>query len=948
MRLLYRIALPIASIAFPLRTAAQGWLPSPLQWLYPRANLEATQTQLTPSAPQSLDSFRIKWREPAISGEGAVLVGPVFAQDKLLPELPWAPNNIVTVHGDTLYVLSGGGWLQARLPLPPFLWDLSALLDTLAPLPRSYSPNPTLIAFQSAEHRTPDSLASTYVVASQTPDSLRLFRRLTVDMRPYTPNLAAALIPIATRSTATQTLFYAIVHTTRPHDTSASPSPYFRGLTQFVSDSLLPDFPTAYLPDIPAARTLYSPSLLSTQPSLTTLPGGIVRLLLPLQPDSASATVIVNRLGHRTRADSAYLVGLDLQSNLPSTGIAPTPLPIDSTAVRPSIFPLWVRLQPSASGGERPYILIAEGYDRLNSSGTARLHLHDATGLPAASPLLPTSPAFTGSRNHGWSIAVGNFDGPPSNSVPPFYPNNPGAEIAVCPNTPSRNVAPSRLFLLRYRTDYAVPKPYPPNTFLFPLDTIVSAPCSGWIAAAADLDGDGRDELLLVDQGTLQIWRLRDYSNPRFSLGAPFDTVWSLTLQGERITTVTVADGEGDGRADLFVRTTQALYCIGVPLPPRFLILTPRQDTTLCVHDTLHLRWVNPVRGYSPVRILFQPSSGSPPRPLWEAYPNDTDTVHIAIPVRLLLPDTAGRLLLQSLTTATPHDSTPLLTLRLPSLTLLSPTVAETLSVGTSVVFRGICSCTDTLILTTPDTTFSLRPDSTGTFSVTLPVPCSPQPGCTKELQPWTVLLSARADIFTTRIPYHFFRRPAPAPATLILSPTGICPEISASVDIARCPLPIVAYSTDGGASFTELPPPIPTATPHWLLPPLAHDTIWLRLCCTNGCYRIDTVVILRFPLTLHLLAPNPLQLPSQRLQIHYSFTTSGSARLRIMDAADNLVQELVPWRSHIPQTTYCETWDGTSSSGELVPTGTYYVVIEHQQNRWIFPVFVYWKYPQK
>lgn len=928
-------------------SSAQGWLPSPLQWLYPRSIPEATLVQPTPSAPQNVDSFRLKWSEPALAGEGAILVGSVLRPEKLLPELPWASNDIVAVRGDTLYVLSGAGWIRQRFPLPPFLWDVSALLDTLAPVPRPYSSSPAVIALQSVEHRRPDSLVSTYLVAAFG-DSLRLLRRLVVDMRPYAPNLAAAVLPFAARATPANTLIYALVQT-QTVQADTSPLPYFRGLTQFASDSLLPAFPIANLPDMPSARTLYAPALGLTQPSLTVLPGGIVRLLLPMHPEPNSATVIVNRLGHRTRADSAYLVGLDLHGNLPATGLAPVTVPLDSAARYPTVVPLWLRLQPDPAQSERPFILIAESYEGPSASGTARLHLYDATGLPLASPLLANSPAFSGSLNHGWSIAVGNFDGPPSNTVLPFYPNNPGMEVAASPNTPSRAVAGSRLFILRYRTDYAVPKPQPPNAVLFPFDTIVSAPCSGWIAAAADLDGDGRDEVLLVDRGTLQIWRLRNYADPRFSLGAPFDTVWSVTFPGERITGVVVADVDGDGRADLLVRTTHALHCLGTPLLPALHVVSPRLDSAVCVADTIILRWVNHIRGYSPVRILFQPyrdgSPRGPARILVAAHPNETDTVSLRLPARLLLPDTVGRLLIESLTTPTATDSSPLLSLRFPSLSLTTPMPGDSMTVGTSVLLSGVCPCTDTLVVMSVDTTLSLLPDSTGAFAVWVRVPCPPGAPCTTPLPPWALRFTCRADTFATAYTMHFPRRPAVAPATVYLFPESICPEVLAVVSAAQCPAPTLAYSTDGGVSFTELPSPGIGPSVRWVLPPVGADTVWLRLCC-SGCLRMDTVLTLRSPLTLQLLAPNPLELPHHQLQIRYSFTTAGSARLRIVDAADNLIRELVPWRPHSPQTTYCETWDGTASTGTPVPTGSYYVVIEHQSSRWIFPVFVLWKGP--
>jgi flagellar hook assembly protein FlgD len=93
--------------------------------------------------------------------------------------------------------------------------------------------------------------------------------------------------------------------------------------------------------------------------------------------------------------------------------------------------------------------------------------------------------------------------------------------------------------------------------------------------------------------------------------------------------------------------------------------------------------------------------------------------------------------------------------------------------------------------------------------------------------------------------------------------------------------------------------------------------------------------------LQLQVLAPNPLKLPDERLQIVYALTQSGTARVRILDAANNLVRELVPWRFHAAGQYHCEFWDGTAYDGASVPTGVYYVLIEAAQQRWVLPVFV-------
>jgi len=867
------------------------------------------------------------------------LVGKVLPHDKLLPGMPWAPNEIVALRADTLFVLRGSGWIAARLPLPPLVWDVAALLDTLAPLPRSYSPNLTVIALQSVEHRRPDSLVATYIIGARG-DSLAVVRRLILDMRPYAPNLAAALIPVAARTAAGRTVLYALVSSSTPTDTLQRPLPYFRGLTQFISDSLLPAFPVANLPDDASARLHYAPTVQPRQPSVTTLPGGIARLMLPLQADSSRTTVIVNRLGQRTRADSLYLVGIDLQGSLPSTGIAPVALPLDSATLRPAIYPRWVRLQPDPNGAERPFLLVAEEYP-IGSHGIARLHLYDATGLPLAAPTAAGSPPFSGAANHSWSIAIADVDAPSSNTVPPFYPNNPGAEILATPNTPRHAVPGARLFVLRYRTDALTPKPQPPGTFLFPFDTIASAPCSGWLLAAADLDGDTRAELLLADRGTLHIWRLRNYADPRFSLGFPFDTLATFSFGTETITAAAVADLEGDGRTDILVRTDSALYCIGVPLLPTFSLMTPATDTTLCVTDTLSLQWVNHVRNTPTVRLSFQPyRNGTPygaPRFLAEL-PNDSDTLRYALPARLLLPDTQGRLVLSGELNA--RDSTPILQLAFPSFTLAPP--PDSVTVGDTLHLAFLCRCTDSLLLSATDTQspLSLHPDSAGNATAALPVPCPAPSDCWSELPPWLVRVSARAAEFVTDTTLVFTRRPRLAPASFQL-PLFLCPEIAIIRD-TLCPTPTVGYSTDGGRSFTPLPPQ--AGSSQWLLPPaaMAADTLWLRLCC-DPCSRKDTTLTLTTPAPLTAsVAPNPVRFPRDQLSLYYSFPTETSARVRIVDAANNLIRELVPWRPHAAYTSYCEHWDGTTESGDNAATGTYYIVIEQPQQRWILPIFVY------
>jgi hypothetical protein len=929
-----------------LSTAAlfgQTLLPSPQQWLYPSGTPEGTRSQPTPSAPQPLDSFRIKWRHPALAGEGTVLVGKVLPRGPLLPGLPWAPNELIGVAGDTLVVLEGSGRLAGRLALPPFLWDVCAVMDTTALLPRGYSSEPALIAVQSSEHRRPDSTVATYLVGYDArADTLALLRQLVLDMRPYGPNLAAALVPFAARRAGTRTLIYGIASSLAPR----SGSGFLRGVVQFASDSLIPTYPVANLPDERSARLLYGPRILAQPSALTQLPGGIVRMLLPLQPDTLPDTV-TNRVGQRTAAAAGYLIGVDLQGDVPASGIAPVELVSASEGRRPVLLPLWVRLRPGSGESERPFILLAEGYSGGN--GMARLHLYDANGSALASPQLPASPAVAGLGAHLWSIGIGDMDAPASNSAPPFYPNNPGMEIVACPNTPEQAVTGARLLVVRYRTDLQVPKQSPPGSFLAPFDTIASAPCSGWLAAVADVDGDGRAEALLADGEELQLWRLRPYSDPRFALGAPFDTVARFRFPGERITAVAVADIDGDGRSDLLVRTRGATYAVGIPLLPAFAVLSPRADTALCITDTLRLRWVNFVRGHDTLALLFQPyrvGRATGQARLIGYVANSADTVRFDVPVRHLATDTLGRFLLQSTAFAQARDSSGLVQVLFPQVQLYRPAADTSVTVGDSLLLQGLCRCADSLVVELgvsqrPEFSAVVRPAGTDTFSLWVPLPCPSRASCWEPLPAAELRLTAHADTFRTALGRTLLRVARRLPIAFSAEITPVCPELLLQWDSLPCPEVLLGYSEDG-ATFTELAQlRAGSGQYRWQLPVREQETALLvRLCC-QGCYRADTVLLLPGGLQLQVLAPNPLKLPDERLQIVYALTQSGTARVRILDAANNLVRELVPWRFHAAGQYHCEFWDGTAYDGASVPTGVYYVLIEAAQQRWVLPVFV-------
>jgi len=77
-------------------------------------------------------------------------------------------------------------------------------------------------------------------------------------------------------------------------------------------------------------------------------------------------------------------------------------------------------------------------------------------------------------------------------------------------------------------------------------------------------------------------------------------------------------------------------------------------------------------------------------------------------------------------------------------------------------------------------------------------------------------------------------------------------------------------------------------------------------------------------------------------LEISYILTNDARVSVKILDAANRLVKELISSVQRQSNTYYCEYWDGRNYDGSLVDPGLYYIFLQLSDgNQEIFPIFV-------
>ncbi len=916
---------------------------APAQWQFPNGSSTALPVQAHTSAPQNLGTLTLKWRSTAIAGDVQPVIADIVPNPLLGNQFRYAPLEISAVVGGKIATITATGTALPPSVLPPFAHAISFVADSALLPPSLRARVPSLLFLQTAESSVQrDSFAVAYIAAyDTTSDSVALVARLTYDLRPYAPNLFAWVRPIMATSSGADLAVYSVLGTTSPRRTSSgTPLPYLRGVTTSrVLPSLLgTTFPLPDVGDNIGERLTVAPHVGISQPSIAAASPTAWVCTLPCTP-SDDDTTIASPYGSQTQGQRAYLLAALMSAGFLGERFPAIELDtfLSAPTTRPVVTPYLVELRDG--GRDQLYILLAESYrGRDGSFGRAQLHLFASDGTPLTQPSNPLNPPFRGKDNSGWSLGVGDLDGTATNELLPYFPNNAGNEIVLTESSRQHAVPMSRLMVLRYRSGAPVPKPSPAGATLAPLDTIATFPITGWLAAVADLDSasDGKAEVLLADGSDLLVLRLRNYSDPLFRSGAPFDTAFVWNAPGEEITNVTVADIDGDARLDVVVTTTGATYALGNLPPAPVRVLAPSDSTTVtfCVRDTIQVRWRYLYAGDHRVSVAFESAAGNR-----RFFARDTlvrgDTITFSIPASALR-DQTGRFHIWLSLDSTLRDSSGVISVTSGRVELDTASIPVRARAGSRLLVSGRAECLDSVDVhgsfdggRTWQPITATSTIAAGAFAAMVDIPCIPFPplGSADTVLLLTAVGTSTAD--TTWSDTIALRiEPVSVPLVIgAVSPSFCCQyQLSIPAGGAMCPQAAVYVQYAPSEGWTLLDSAVAdTITVRGREG--SSDTLRIRWACLRTCLRTDTVIVQDTLRLITAIAPNPVLRGQEMCRILTTPRSDAAVTIRIFDASDRVVRTLVSGEHRRARQMYCDVWDCRSDSGELVPPGMYYVL---------------------
>jgi len=980
---------------------------SPANWLYPEGNAQSTKRVAQRSEMQDIDSMQVKLISNEIYGDVIPLIGNVIDNPPLFSGFNYGPNEIVAVIGGELVVLDAAGRVYKRPDLinPNYIKSVSSLIDTLANNVPNLTSRPVVIGLETTEHSTADTMAYGYLAAfDRNQNNTKIIRRLALNMRRYAEdgNIFASVKPVFGRLNGTNFQVYATVNSLKPTaddlDFNEVSSPFFRGLTQFDIDIRSPHFPLPDGKDDILNRVHLGPEVGFAQPSIANV-DGLNSILLPTYGTPGMNGSIRNFVNtSNTFIDSPYL----LSYNMANTNLREIEMPIPMSSrfpgSRPRVRNYYIDLEISDLPSQK-YVLVTEEYLGIEgSNGISRLHIYNSpTDTRFFDPLTlisdPLNPPFSGGQNHIWSIAVGNVDGNASNEWLPYYPNSRGNEIIVSQSSREFAYPDNKIMVLRYSDD-EIEKPTPAGDILFPFDTLCTHRMSGWIAAVNDLDGaaDGKEEIIVVDGSKVLVLRLRDYSSFDFQMGHPFDTVYIRDFPFETISSVAVADIEGDGLNDLIVTTYQATYIIGTPLKNILEVIEPRRTlyppSQYCGTDTMTVAWKNIINERGTISIYFQELDITPVDTsagilepivlpigdrisIADSIANNADTVSYRFIPNIELWGKIGVFVVESdLSSAVASSSYPIEIL--PILSIFDTSLTNRLLYrrsGDTLALFGVASCYDSLSLEwsydleewypakidliNQSPIFSpLLGNNTvlNQFWLQTEVPCVDFFTCSgKDIDS---LISYRIILYNDTLVFEnqpVDVRVLPNVFPLEIDTTDLaCPSKHFSWDINdfefQCDNVSFSYSIDGGLSYIFIETvPANSGKYQWNVPVNISDDAIIRICCEESCIRTDTVLQRLAVRYIDMIAPNPFSpFTDGLLQIIYQVPTNTNVTIRIFDQNNVMIAEPTRNLSRTQGIAYCDYWDGLMSDGTPVANGMYYILWETSNGiKEMYPVFI-------
>lgn len=962
----YILSILIFCLFFPSLLVIAQTDGSPSNWLFPDGNYSATKYNSRVSVDQDITKFKIKIVNDKISGDLQPLIGNLVDNDKISASFPYGPNELAVVSGRNIMILDGAGKLYSKtldnsiLPIK----GISMLFDSLA---TGYQENPNshvIMAFETIESVSEDSLAHSYLAGYDNEnDELVLHKRLAIDMRRYPQNIYSSIRPFFARFSNSSIDLLTTLDIYNPIvDSTSQPVPYLRGIANFSSDIEFPNFPLPDIGDDTLTRLELANRIGIEQPSITQLQNGNTIALMPMVPDTNLGVTITNRIGNSTNTDSTYLYSYNISSNNVANYLPPIDITSAMNGTKPYVRPYVVELNNSSATPQK-YILQTEQYQGYGGSrGVSKLHLLDMNGnfITAPNSALPT---FVGDSNHFWSIATGDIDGT-DNEWLPFYPNNPGKEIIATQSSRNFTHANSRIFILKYNTVDTIAKPTPPDTKLFPFDTIAAAKINGRVVAVNDMDNkpDEKDEIVIVDGSKLLVLGLRQYEDEMFRAGHPMDTLYYKDFDKEDIYAVEVADMDGDGLNDLIVTTFKATYIIGTPLTNILTLLEPTTQTTppqdYCPGDSVELIWENKILGIGDIDIDF----------VYAVTDSTTDTLSVEVNIEnaidtvshfveldsIFIGKTGYFIVKSSVEPLEIRDSSA--TINVLDIELTNFAVSDTvLKVGEALTIAGDINCYDSLLVETNylDSTWTeliiIQNMGSQTFTLNDTVPCLPIFSCDGEDLDsiYNYRITAYRDVYSKEL-MSFGIKVMPTDFPIVIEPENtVDPTQRFSwnpMDIDYpCDTISIMASYNGGISYNLLDQvSLEEASYIWKIPLDAPDDVMFRFCCESSCVRTDTLISDIAPNFIDVVAPNPFDPNFNSVEFVYQVPESGDITIKILDESNRTVATIADSEYREAGFAHTDRWDGRLSNGEFAANGLYYLYIEFSDgNREFHPIFV-------
>lgn len=952
MTLRHYLLLVICALALSAAANAQQ-LPA---WWYPLGNPEGTRNN-----PVQLDSgqnaagLAVKWRNTRLKGAPTLLVGALATGS--------TPNaqQVVGTSGTDVIVLGDRGLARSSVKygdrfLTPARVVLTGLFNTSSLTPR-VGQRPTQIGI-GVDRKPRDVNDELYCFLADAD------ARPTKQAIPFVSGAENANVGIYPLFRADGNMFMAVtLNSNAGQNITANTIRKYKLAVGTGPNELLWQYPAAprLYPQQPAVLIDPSNKDTGTYMGLGTIPyttGGVYASL--------------PQLGDRTFSNEAYSITIvdDTTNGRKDYKHIETIRRPDEARIQASESNTYFMVLQTSPGNSADYYrLVTDEYDgRAGRTGIPALRLRHAFKATPDS-ILPFRPDADNiaAGDKGWTIATADIDGTqPDRTVDAVRAvNNTGEEIlAAYRNLDGSEVVNNTLWALRLN---ALDK-FPNDSI--PLTSFIRYPFSGRLMAVGHLVRDtvgsntnvAKQEVLIAHRDTLRVLRLLDYDNSVFDRQRPeaspyFEVLATFRLDG-LITSVAIADVDGDRLNDIVVGTAGSTYCIGAPLARPFGSV--RTDSaSYCGSGTIRAYWNRTFGGDSAVRVRIVDADGVQRFDTVPTIHPGADPLNVGagpdsldIPTDSLRPGTY-RAIVSDPSLPNIADTTATFT--------IGGTTIDDFTVGTNapafgepIPISATVGCADEVRLErsidggnwTPIATVPVH-GSAADASDTIACPgdlCNAPESMTvryRYVDKWDSTTSPERTVLLV----------VPSQALAVSSSgSGAVRErvVSWPADVFPCGavhIDIAAAGTDAWSTVASLSNPSAGSTT-FLVPDSLSGTLRLRLCCSDGTGAVCRRGLASFeipPLPSEgFVAPNPFspgRAPGETW-IYYKPRKAGPVSVTIYDAGRAVVAKLVSGQMQGARFQRAR-WDGTNSRGEIVAAGTYICVIESSNEQTILPIIV-------